>query len=284
MKKIVVLGSKGMAGHVIAKYLSDTKKYRVINASRNKSSKRNEMYFDATDVKCVSKLKSLKPDIVINCIGILVAESNQNPIKATYINGYFPHLLEENFLKTKTKIIHLSTDCIFSGEKGSYRETDISDAKDYYGQSKALGEIINKKDLTIRTSIIGPELKGNGTGLFNWIFNQKGVVRGFSRAYWNGITTIELAKFIEKTISRKTSGLIHLSSKRKTSKHDLLKLILETFDNKQVKLKKYSKIKSDKTLKNTKKDFNYLAPTYKEMIEELCLWIRKNHKTYPNYK
>ena len=115
----------------------------------------------------------IKPDYVINCVGVLIKGSKESIENAIYINAYFPHMLERILHNTTGKLIHISTDCVFSGEKGQYADNDPKDALDTYGMTKNLGEVVNTKDITLRTSIIGPELKNNGEGLFHWIYSQK---------------------------------------------------------------------------------------------------------------
>ena len=127
-------------------------------------------------------------------------------------------------------LIHISTDCVFSGNKGNYIETDYRDARDIYGLSKALGEIDNENDLTIRTSIIGPELKTNGEGLFHWFLSQKGNVYGYTDAIWGGVTTLEFAKAIDCAIEQRITGLINLTNKVPISKYELLKLSQKIFN------------------------------------------------------
>lgn len=151
-----------------------------------------------------------KPDVIINCIGALIKESEEHPDRAVFINSFFPHYLARLGNELNFKLIHLSTDCVFSGEKGDYSETDFKDGKDFYAQTKALGEIINGDHLTFRTSFIGPEMKERGTGLFHWFMTQNGKVYGYSRVYWTGITTLELAKAIDRAIEKNLKSLYHL--------------------------------------------------------------------------
>ena len=159
-KKILLLGATGMAGHVAYYYLKETGKYDITDVVfRNKLTKES-IVLDATDKFATEDLiRTVNPNIILNCIGILIKGSQQHPDNAIYINAYLPHLLERLASEIDAKLIHISTDCVFSGAKGNYTEDDFRDADDVYGRSKALGEVINEKDLTIRTSIVGPELK-----------------------------------------------------------------------------------------------------------------------------
>ena len=161
MKKIIVLGSNGMAGHIVTLGLrTEIQKYDVIAVARTNSPAKPNILLDMTDFDALANLiKTSKADIIINCIGLLNKNAEDKIDQAILLNSYFPHFLETITKNTTTKVIHISTDCVFSGNKGGYRENDIKNGIGFYAQSKALGEIVNQKDLTIRTSIIGPGLK-----------------------------------------------------------------------------------------------------------------------------
>ena len=269
-----------MVGHVITRYLDTLGKYIIFNSSRSHLNK-NTIIIDLFNRKLIQQtLNKIKPDIVINCAGVLIKESNANPEKAIYINGYFPHYLKYMGDDLKYKIIHLSTDCVFSGKIGNYSEEDFKDGVDYYAKSKSIGEIINDKDLTFRTSIIGPEIKKNGAGLFHWFMNQKGTLHGYSNVYWTGITTLELAKGIDKAIEQNIKGLYHLVPE-KISKYKLLNLIKEIWGV-DIRILEDFEHKNDKSLINNRIDFNYKIPSYHQMLMELHDWMR-NWKDY-NYK
>ena len=178
MKKVLLFGATGMAGHVVYYYLQSTGKYNITNVVFRIPLTADSIIVDVTDRNAVTKvIADVNPEIIINCVGVLVEGAKRYPDNAILINAYFPHLLKKLSDEIGAKLIHISTDCVFSGKKGNYTEEDIPDAQDVYGRSKALGEIINDKDLTIRTSIIGPELKKNGEGLFHWFMMQQGSPR-----------------------------------------------------------------------------------------------------------
>lgn len=280
MEKILIIGSKGMAGHMIKEYLYQ-KKYDVYGTLREKEEKNlgvNEFYLDAFDKEKLEEiLKKVKPDFVINCIGILNQFAENNPDIAIYVNGYFPHYLDRLSEKYGYKLIHITTDCVFSGKKGNYIEDDFRDADNYYGRSKAIGEVNNNRTLTFRTSIIGPDINKDGIGLFNWFMKQEGKIMGYSNVFWSGVTTLELAKAIEASFSQNLSGLIHLVNNEKISKYDLLKLFSK-YMNKDIEIEKYEDYFSDKSLIRTKEDFSYKVPKYEKMIEELSEWIKKNNR------
>ncbi|MEI7997785.1 MAG: SDR family oxidoreductase, partial [Methylococcaceae bacterium] len=224
MKKVVVLGVLGMAGHIMAEYLDAFDDYKVFGIARSNGryvTKRIDV-LDFTAVE--SYLAEVKPDVVINCIGMLVQQSKNDISMAILINSYLPHFLSELGNKLNYKLIHISTDCVFSGKDGQYKEDAFKDGDDNYARTKALGEVINDKDLTIRTSIIGPELKHNGTGLLDWFFKQSGEIKGYTQAYWSGVTTLELAKATDQLIKQHITGLLQLCPEQKISKYDLLSL------------------------------------------------------------
>lgn len=272
MKKILIIGSKGMAGHMIKNYLESRNKYEVYSTFRKKENEiLNEKEFDLdafNTEKLREILNTVKPDFVINCIGILNQFAEENPDIAIYVNGYFPHLLDRLSKEYSYKLIHITTDCVFSGKKGNYTENDFRDADSYYGRSKAIGEVNNNRTLTFRTSIIGSDINENGIGLFNWFTKQSGEINGYSNVFWSGVTTLELAKAIEASFEQNISGIYHLTNNEKISKYDLLKLFAK-YTGKEIKINKYEDYHSDKTLIDTRKEFDYTVPSYEEMIKEM---------------
>lgn len=283
MKKILVIGIKGMAGHVIFKSLQKFKDYDVYGIARNIEVVEKVYDVDIVDSPRLNEILCLNFDIIINCIGILNKESELNPAKAIWFNGFFPHLLESFTTNTHTKVITISTDCVFSGKKGNYTETDSKDGEGYYALSKSIGEIVNTKDLTIRTSIIGPEINNDGIGLFNWFMKQNGEVCGYSQAFWSGVTTIELAKVIHHAILQDLTGLIIVAGSSKIDKFSLLKLFNDVFRNNSLSIVESAIYKTDKSMYSSRNDFNYSTPTYLQMIIEMRTWIETNNTLY-NYK
>ncbi|MCU9809839.1 sugar nucleotide-binding protein [Paraclostridium sp. AKS46] len=174
MKKVLVFGATGMAGHMVTMYLSNIKdKYNVSNVCHRNKLNKNSIVCDISDINHVNEIiQIIDPDVIINCIGVLNKVAELNIKNTVYVNTFFPKFLARIGEMKNIKIIHLSTDCVFSGSKGSYNEQSFKDEEGIYGLSKNLGEIEDKNCLTIRTSIIGPELK-NGSGLFNWFMSQK---------------------------------------------------------------------------------------------------------------
>ncbi len=272
--KMLVLGGKGMAGHVIVKYFQLQPSWNVYYTSRDDRDK-DGIYLNVLMQSRLEQLiDSLKPDVVVNAIGLLNEKAEENRAAAFQVNSLLPHQLAKLTERYGGKLIHISTDCVFSGEKGDYTETDPIDGISVYAKTKALGEVISDRHLTIRTSIIGPEVKENGIGLFLWFMNQTGEIKGYKNMMWNGVTTLELAKAIDELLKRDINGLYHLASEDKISKYDLLKLIQEIFEKRDVVIKADEEIVMDRTIRNTRMDVNYLVPSYKEMLIELEKWMR----------
>jgi dTDP-4-dehydrorhamnose reductase len=284
-KKIIVLGSAGMAGHVLTKMLKDNfDELEVIDVSRGNKQTRPTVNLDVTDFSSLRELISKEaPDFVVNCTGILNKSAEDNPDIAILLNSYLPHFLEAITRHSETRIIHISTDCVFSGKRGGYNESDSRDGEGYYAQSKALGELINGKDLTIRTSIIGPEISDNPIGLFDWVMRQKGEINGYVNAIWSGVTTIELAKVIIEIINRPSipTGIIHLTNNIKVSKFDLLTLIKNVFELKDIQIIEHHNYEVDKSFLNTRIDINFKVPSYLDMILEMKEWIVKTKNDKP---
>ncbi|MGC3792191.1 dTDP-4-dehydrorhamnose reductase family protein [Priestia aryabhattai] len=271
--KILVLGGQGMAGHVIKSYFQSKPDYTVYYTSRNQKDK-NSIYLEIKDfIALEGIIDSIKPNIIINCIGILNESASSNSIQAFQINSLLPHQLTKLAERYKGKVVHISTDCVFSGTKGDYKEGDPPDGTSIYAQSKQLGEIIDDRHLTVRTSIIGPELKENGIGLFLWFMQQKGTIKGYKNVLWNGVTTLELAKALDSLINNDITGLYHLGSEKKISKFDLLNLIKKIFNKDDVEIIPDTNITLDRTIKNTRKDFKYNIPSYEQMLLELKDWM-----------
>ena len=280
MKKILVIGVKGMAGHVVFESLPNLGDYEVYGIARNITPTDRVFNLDVSNTEELKKIIDLQFDVIINCIGILNKDAEDNPHKAIWFNSYFPHFLEAAAKNTKTKVISISTDCVFSGKKGNYTENDVRDGEGFYAMSKAIGEIVNEKDLTIRTSIIGPELNKEGIGLFHWFMQQKDKISGYSHAFWSGITTIELAKVIHQAILQDIKGLLIVAGNPKIDKFSLLKLFNTVFRNDSLIVLENSNYKVDKSMYSSRTDFDYKLLSYEEMIVEMKNWIDKNYYDY----
>lgn len=284
MKKVVVIGCKGMAGHVVKTWLESTGLYDVWGIARGIDSGQKLINLDVSNTKELeSILDNGSFDVVINCIGLLNKTAEDNPELAVWFNSYFPQLLASYGKKHNFKLVHISTDCVFSGKEGGYKEDSFKNGIGFYAQSKALGEVINTKDLTFRTSIIGPELNENGIGLFHWFMSQNDEVFGYSEAYWSGVTTIELAKGIHEAIKQDLTGLYHFVNSSKISKFDLVNEFNSNFRDGGINIISKSDYKVDKSLINTRDDFNYTINSYKIMIKEMKNWILDYKNIYKHY-
>lgn len=283
--KILILGAGGMAGHMVYTILDEAKKYELLGTVNSTKFKNENIELNIYDKdKLEGIIDGFQPNYVINCIGVLIKESKLNPENAVYANSFFPHYLASLAQLRGFKLIHISTDCVFSGRKGKYTENDVKDATDIYGLSKNLGEIIDDVNLTIRTSIIGPELKKNGEGLFHWFMNQKGQVSGYKSNMWGGVTTLELANFIKFIIDNKPelAGLIHLTNNTSISKFDLITLFNEIY-KRNILITDDKDYVCDKSIISDINKTGYIVPTFKEMIEEQKEFMLKNKNIYPNY-
>jgi dTDP-4-dehydrorhamnose reductase len=268
--KLLVIGSNGMAGHIIAGYLKQ-QGHSIITVARS-----NADYL--LDIENTEEVKTFFTkldndfDFVINCIGLLVKDSIDRPDRAAIINSWFPHYVEHVYKNTTTKVIHLSTDCVFDGKKGEYIESDVHTEMNAYGSSKSLGEINNNKDVTFRMSIIGPEIKANGTGLLNWVVTcTDQELQGWENAWWNGITTLQLAKCIQQYISNPViTGIYHLvNNKNKINKYDLLCKINTVYDLHKTIIKTQGPKAVNKILVDTRNEIDFDISDYDTQLTDL---------------
>ena len=283
-KKILILGSTGMAGHMAYGYLSARGDFDITNLAFRKKLNESTIILDITDKASLKKIiNEIKPEVIINCTGILLKGAKDNPANAIFINAYFPHFLSKLANENRAKLIHISTDCVFSGSKGNYLPDDTKDAQDIYGMSKALGEIINQNDLTIRTSIIGPEIKVNGEGLLHWFLSQQGTIYGYTDSYWTGITTLQLAKVIEYSIDKNISGLLQCSNGIKISKFDLLQIFKKTWNKSTIEIIPVPGKRVDKSLLPSDPELTLQIPDYITMCEELFEYMHDHNERYKQY-
>lgn len=268
--KVLVIGSNGMAGHIIVSYLKQ-KGHTVVTVARDNADHSLDIE-NTVDVKFFFESLEQEFDFVINCIGLLVNDSVNRPDRAAIINSWFPHYLEYFYKDKNTKVIQLSTDCVFDGKKGNYIESDVHTEMNNYGSSKSLGEVSNLKDVTFRMSIIGPEIKSNGTGLLNWILTTKDTeLQGWENAWWNGITTLELAKCINVYIDNPIiNGIYHLvNNNNKINKFDLLSKINEIYDLNKTIIRSQGPKPVNKILIDTRDLINFNIPNYDDMLLEM---------------
>lgn len=272
-----------MAGHIISLYLKE-QGHLVVGFARSKSVLVDTVIGDAFDTEYVKKnITEGKYDAVINCIGMLNQFAENDKAAAAFLNGYFPHFLMKATEGTNTQVIHMSTDCVFSGKTGPYTELSFPDGETFYDRSKALGEINDSKNLTLRNSIIGPDIKQKGIGLLNWFMQQKGEVNGFTCAMWTGQTTLQLAKTIEISTRERACGLMNMVPATNISKYELLRLFNHYLRNDELIIHPVEGIVVDKTLIRTNININYQIPDYNIMVSEMAEWMRSHKKLYPHY-
>lgn len=283
--KFLVLGCNGMAGHVISLYLKE-RGHDVLGVAREKSKLIDSCVGDARNLELLQKIiKEKQYDAVINCVGLLNRFAEDNHESAVFLNSYLPHYLADITDGTNTQIIHMSTDCVFSGEKGGYTEEALRDGRTFYDRSKALGELEDNKNITFRNSIIGPDIKKSGIGLMNWFLQQNEPVSGYSRAIWSGQTTLQLAKTMEKAAEERVHGLYHMVPMDSISKYDLLQLINQYIRKIPVDVMPVDTVKIDKSLVRTRfEGFDYQIPDYEIMIAEMGQWMREHSELYPHYQ
>ncbi len=280
--KIIILDSAGMAGHIISKYLKQFNQYKIIDVVFDENMQEHGNLLDIGNTDSILEFLDFhKPHFIINALRMLVNESSEEPHKAVYINSYFPRLLEAHYKTSNTQIIHLSTDCVFSGEDGNYKEDSRKDGIGMYSTSRALGEIDNDKDLTIRTSFIGPVITKKQEELFDWFLMQEGEVKGYNNAFWTGVSTLELAINIERAITLGLSGIYHMVPVNKISKYELLKVLKNVWGKDEIVLKSYSNSFVDKSLIDTRQILE--VSDYDKMFIELKEYMQLNSDLYSKY-
>lgn len=280
--RVMVLGVTGMLGNAMFRVLSENSDLAVFGTARGESSGR---YFSehlankiiaGVDVEnhdsLVRAFAVVRPDIVVNCVGLVkqLADAN-DPLQAVPINTLLPHRLAALCQVTGARLVHISTDCVFSGAKGNYLETDFPDAYDLYGRSKLLGEVDYPHAITLRTSIIGHELAGHRS-LVNWFLAQEGSVKGFSRAIFSGLPTVELATVVQDVVlpHKELHGLYHVSAKP-INKFELLQLVAKTY-GKAIEIIPAEDLVIDRSLNSTRfKDATgYTPPEWPTLVQRMC--------------
>ncbi len=285
--KILVLGCNGMLGHQFAKYF--TAKYEVygllhhqyIGSNIEDIINENNVVqnIDLTDFNRMEAiLNDIRPDIILNAVGVIKQRDvKTSPVKYIEINSLLPHKIAILAAKINSKFIHMSTDCVFSGKKGQYLQTDLVDAEDIYGKTKYLGEVSYSNCITLRTSIIGLELNYKKS-LIEWFLSQKGCVNGYSNAIFSGFTTIEMARIIERVLLHypNLSGVYHVAS-NPISKYELLTKLSEKLNRSDVKINPYDEFACDRSL--IANEFNsitsYVPPDWDAMLSELAEQIKQ---------
>lgn len=281
--RILILGGSGMLGHRL--WIDLQKQHETWVTIRGNANEFPDIpefprefirgNVDALNFDQVTRaLASIQPDLVINCIGLIkqMGHLARDPIFSISLNSMLPHRISMICRVAKIRMIHISTDCVFSGKKGNYSEEDQSDAEDIYGRTKYLGEVAYPHCVTLRTSIIGRELK-NKLGLVEWFLAQKGTINGYKNAIFSGFTTDEISRIIQNHVipNPKLSGVYQVSSDP-ISKYDLLELTKKAFKRKDIDILPEEKFFCDRSLNSRRfREFTgYNPPSWKEMIDELA--------------
>jgi len=280
--RILVVGTAGMLGHVLFSVLSGRSDLDVQGAVRTIEGL--DRWFppdllgkirggvDAETFDTVLQvLEAVRPDVVVNCIGIIKQiPAAKDPVVSISVNSLFPHRLARACAEARARMIHLGTDCVFSGEKGNYRESDPPDAADLYGRTKLLGEVDIPGCVTLRTSIIGHELSGRH-GLVEWFLAQEGTVKGFARAIFSGVPTVEMARIVAERIipDDRLSGLYHVSS-APISKYDLLRLVAKEY-GKRIGIERDEEFACDRSLDSSRfrEATGYEPPAWPELVARM---------------
>lgn len=277
--KILILGTAGMLGNTLYRYFRDVTAHDVVGASRNPicspamHQTANAALVSGIDVENIDSLIHLlnkhRPDIVINCVGIIKQRDDvDDPLTTLPINALLPHRLSQLCSLCGARLIHISTDCVFSGKKGMYAENDKPDADDLYGRSKLLGEVEASHVVTLRTSLIGHELHSNKS-LLNWFLSQTGKVLGYRRAIFSGLPTFEIARIIDQYILPTPSLLYGLTqvSADPIDKFSLLSIINNVY-GKAIEIQPDDRISIDRSLDSSRfrKLTGYNPPNWKDLI------------------
>ncbi len=261
--RVLVLGASGMLGNAVLRWFSQNSHFEVFGSVRSAGAAKRLQTLAPTatllsgvDVENIDSLTRLfavvHPDVVINCVGLVkqLAEAD-DPLAAIPINALLPHRLARLCEVAGARLVHMGTDCVFSGAKGMYTEADTSDAKDLYGRSKYLGEVDYPHAITLRTSIIGHELDG-ARSLVGWFLAQEGSVKGYKRALFSGLPTVEIARVIRDHVipHPELHGLYHVSAEP-INKFDLLTLVAQIYD-KAIDISADDQLVIDRSLDSTR--------------------------------
>jgi dTDP-4-dehydrorhamnose reductase len=275
------LGVSGMLGNAVFRLLAGSSGIEIAGTARSSGALRHfhedlrSKIFSGVDVEnpdsLIRVVAATRPNVVINCIGLVkqLAEAN-DPLQAIPVNSILPHRLARISQACGARLIHVSTDCVFSGERGNYREDDIADAKDLYGRSKYLGEVTYPGSITLRTSIIGHELN-SAHGLVGWFLSQQGSIKGYRRAVFSGLPTFELARVMRDFVIPKAelSGLYHVAAKP-INKCDLLALVAREYER-PIEIIPDDRVAIDRSLDASRfrNATGYMAADWPELIRQM---------------
>lgn len=279
--RVLVLGASGMLGNAVFRVLSDAEGFEAWGTLRDGRHARH--FADAlgprllpdVDVldqdSLVRVLDRVRPEAVVNCVGLVkqIADA-EDPLAALPINALLPHRLVRLCGLIGARVVHISTDCVFSGRRGAYRETDEPDAQDVYGRSKLLGEVDQPHAVTLRTSLIGHEL-ASARGLVGWFLAQSGRVRGYTRAVFSGLPTCELSRVLREVVLPRTDlhGVYHVAA-APISKHDLLQLVNDEY-GRALEIEPDDKLRIDRSLDGSRfrEATGYVAPAWPRLVAEM---------------
>lgn len=279
--KILVLGASGMLGNAMLRILAEDAAHDVFGTARSALVRRHfaaplaPKIICGVDVENIDSLArlfgELRPQLVVNCIGLVKQLSNaDDPLQALPINALLPHRLARLCALLDARLVHVSTDCVFDGHQGNYRETDRANADDLYGRSKFLGEVTYEHTITLRTSIIGHELDGSHA-LVNWFLAQNGQVKGYRRAIFSGLPTVELARVVRDVVLPRTDlfGLYHVAA-APIAKYELLKLVAEAY-RKVIDIEPDDSVVIDRSLDASRfhSATGYVAPAWPDLVAQM---------------
>jgi len=278
---VVVLGAAGMLGHVVTTVLEEDGR-EVVAISRDGSFGRNSIAIDLENWSITQAvLQEVNPMWVINCAGALNDAVDTRRASAVFVNSYLPNALERLASDTGFRLITIGSDCVFEGDRGGYTVSDLPDALSSYGKSKHLGEVVSENSLTIRTSIVGPEIRSNGRGLLLWFQSQEKHAEGWTGARWTGVTTLELSRVLSGLVNGciEVSGLWHFAPQRVISKFELLGLFNLTFRNPPIEIRQVQGVAHDRSLINNLPDL-WEIPDYEAMLQALREWMIEHQELY----
>lgn len=281
IRRVLVLGASGMLGNAVLRVFVESSGYTTVGSARSYAAVaalpeklRNAVICGIDVENCDSLLRlfsDFQPDVIINCVGVVKQLDNaDDPMVAIPLNALLPHRLARLAMTRGARLVHISTDCVFSGKKGMYTELDFADAQDLYGRSKHLGEVDYTNAVTLRTSIIGHEL-ASAHGLISWFLAQSGSVRGFKRAIFSGLPTVVLGTVIRDYVlpNEQLRGVYHVSAPP-ISKYELLNLVAKVYAHK-ILIEPDEEVVIDRSLDSSRfKDATaYATPSWPQLIKAM---------------
>lgn len=281
MSRVVILGANGMLGNAVLRIVAEDFVHEAIGVVRSEPAARHLNGVSAARVVVGGNIENpdaltalfntLRPEVVINCVGLVKQfAQSEDPLVALPINAILPHRLARLCSLVGARLVHISTDCVFSGSRGDYREEDVPDAQDLYGRSKLLGEVDYPHSVTLRTSIVGHELN-SAHGLIGWFLSQQSKVKGYTQTIFSGLPTCELARVIRDLVLPRAEmhGLYHVAA-HPISKYDLLQIVNREY-GKGLQIEPDAKLKIDRSLNASR--FNeatgYVAPAWPDLISQM---------------